>query len=181
MNMNMLISDVEAERAVGLLGQYVSERLALLGLPEVDGEPVSDHALDSTLEAIHQMSKLFNLKELIQKRVKTPLERGYDYLRFTIVPKMMEDDDTTSLTVSGVGRVNIMDDVQVKVQDKAALNEWLIEHELEDMITESVNAQTLAAFVRKRVRDAKEAPELPPEAVLTYKPITRAQITRSAG
>ena len=178
MNIDMKISPNEAACAIALLGRYVNERLVALGLGSGDQDtPVTDHHLDSTVEAVRMMDELYTVKEEMQKQAKSPLEKGYDYLRFTIVPKLMETDDVTSLTVAGVGRVNLMDDVQVRVASKERLQEWLVEHDLEDMIQQTVHAQTLTAFVRRRV---KEAGELPPETVITYKPITRAQITRSA-
>lgn len=180
MNVDLKISAVEAERAISLLGQFVDERLMQLGLPLSEDEQPQDHHLDNTVEAVRLMDQLYQIKERMQKRVKSPLERGYDYLRFTIVPKMMETDDVTSLTVAGVGRVNIMDDVQVRVENKEGLQAWLVDHELEDMIQQTVHAQTLTAFVRKRVKDAGErGPDLPATTILTYKPIVRAQITRA--
>lgn len=107
--------------------------------------------------------------------IKAELEKLHDTLRFGIIPDLMTDAGATSTTLEGIGRVTVMDDVQctVPADSKAAFQEWLIDQGFEDMISQSVNAQTLAAFVRRRIKEGKELPI----ELLKVKPITRASIT----
>lgn len=103
----------------------------------------------------------------------------YDRIRFTQLPDSMTDAEIANISVEGIGRVSLTDDMAVTVADKVALLAWLEENGLEDLVTESVNAQTLTAFVKRRIREAaatKKPPELPME-ILTIRPFTRATIT----
>jgi hypothetical protein len=162
----------KAQAAVTVLFRYVEERK----------QAVEKEKITNPTDAVKLMSELYFLKEELADRAKSPLEKLYDTLRFTTVPNVMDGQDLTTLGVEGVGKVHLQDDVTVKTEDKEALFKWLTDHELEDMITEQVNAQTLAAFVRKRIREAaekKEIADLPSEKVITIKPIVRAVINRS--
>lgn len=170
MKYDLKIRPQQVEQALDLLALWISERKALLVL-EGDGCQIT-----SAVQGIHLMDVLFRFKERLQEMVKTPTEAAYDTLRFTVIPKLMNDEGIPTVTVAGVGRVNLQDDVQVKVLNQGGLRDWLVEHEFEDMIKPTVNAATLAAFVRKRI---KEAEDLPGEAVIEVKPISRATITRA--
>lgn len=129
--------------------------------------------------AVQLQNEIFLLKERAQAFIKTPTEKVFDIMRFTVIPEIFNDHDITSLTLDGIGRVNIMDDISVTVEKgmKEKFMEWLVENEAEDLISETVNAQTLAAWVRQqmKVKDGK----IPPADFVTIKPISRAQITRS--
>lgn len=137
------------------------------------------------ITALRLMDQVFRHKELISDMIKSPIEKLYDILRFTVVPEVFSDHDTTTLTLEGIGRCNIMDDISVtmegatkeeKEQHKEAFYAWLRENELEDLITSTVNAQTLAAFVRRQIQ-SKDGLKLPYDHI-KVKPVTRAQITR---
>lgn len=160
------VSKDAAARAMETLAAYVAERAQLLD-PEAKVKMPAVHA-------VHLMDTLYRFKEDLQNLVKTPVEKAYDFLRFTVIPNLMDAEGTTSLTVAGVGRVNLQDDVQVKTLDPDQLRTWLTDNDLEDMIKPTVNAQTLAAWVRQRVREEKDVP-----ACLEVRPIVRATITRA--
>lgn len=158
----------KAREAISLLEEFVRERAALMEDRHVH--------LKDTVTAIKLMDALYRFKEELAERIKSPVEKAYDKMRFTIVPEFMTDSDITTITVEDVGRCNVQDDVSVKVEDKEALKEWLIENEKEDMITESVNAQTLTAFIRQRMKAGEDTPGL---EILKVTPVVRATITRS--
>lgn len=137
------------------------------------------------MSALRLMDLVFQHKELISDMIKSPIEKLYDILRFTVVPEVFSDHDTTTLTLEGVGRCNIMDDISVtmngdnkeeKEQHKQAFYDWLRANELEDLLTQTVNAQTLAAFVRRQIQ-SKDGLKLPYDHIKVT-PVTRAQITR---
>lgn len=137
------------------------------------------------MSALRLMDRLFHHKELISEHIKSPIEKLYDIMRFTVVPEVFSDNDITTLTLEGIGRCNILDDIQVaivgddkneKEVHKQAFYEWLRKNELEDIITQTVNAQTLAAFVRRQLQ-SKDGLKLPYDHI-KVNPVTRAQITR---
>lgn len=137
------------------------------------------------MSALRLMDQIFRHKELIAEHIKSPVEKLYDIMRFTVVPEVFSDNDITTLTLEGIGRCNIMDDIQVSITGdgkeekeahKQAFYEWLRQNELEDLITETVNAQTLAAFVRRQIQ-SKDGLPLPYDHI-KVNPVTRAQITR---
>lgn len=132
----------------------------------------------SSVEAIHLQNQVHQFKEKVSEMIKSPAEKIFDILRFTVIPELMLDEGITSLTVEGVGRCNIMDDISVSVpaENKAQFNEWLVESGFEDLITQTVNAQTLAKFVREQLKK-KDGVKLPTE-LIKITPVTRAQITR---
>jgi hypothetical protein len=140
----------------------------------------------SPMDALRLMDTVFKHKEKVAEHVKSPIEKIYDILRFTVVPEVFADNELTTMTLEGVGRCNIMDDIAVvmlgedkaeKEAHKTAFYQWLIDNELEDLITQTVNAQTLAAFVRRQLQ-SKDGKKLPYDHI-KITPVTRAQITRS--
>jgi len=115
------------------------------------------------------------------KAVNGVVNELYDQIRIKILPSVMEDQDVTNIRVDGVGLCYLADDIQVSQSDKDAVIKWLTDHHFEDLVKESVNAQTLAAWVRRRleIKDIKEADRYPKD-LITVKPFTRAAI-RTAG
>ena len=148
---------------------------AISDLERVVGE-IRDIAIREKLDvasAVTLMHRIDQLTDSISEKVKSPLENIYNSLKFSIVPTVLEDAGLTNATIDGIGRVTVIDDVRTSVEDKQELMEWLREHEMEDMISEVVNANTLTAFVRKQLR---EGGEVPPPVKVT--PFVRAQITK---
>lgn len=129
-------------------------------------------------DALKLMDETHKFKERVAEMVKSPIEKVYDILRFTVVPEVFNDNDVTALSLEGIGRCNLIDDISVSVikEQKEAFQTWLIEHEFEDLISQTVNAQTLAAFLRRQM--AAEDGVIPPADMVRITPVTRAQITR---
>lgn len=161
-----------AHEALEVLAAYVAERVEL----------AKDKArLGNAVGAIKIMHALNQLAEAVSERVKAPLEIAYNSLRFNVVPTMMEDEEIDKITVEDVGRVNVVDDLRLSVKDKQALNKWMIDNDFEDLITTTINAQTLTAFFRKRIKDGmkQDGIELPKAEVVEVTPFVRAQLTKS--
>lgn len=162
------ISPQNAAGAMEILRKYIEERSALL-------RPNSPVKLEEVTEAAKLMDALYKFKEELAAQVKSPAEKAYDTIRFSVIPGLMDGDGINQIGIEGIGRINLQDDVNVKVISKEKLHEWLTENDMEDMITESVNAQTLTAFVRRRT---KAAQDLPGDDIIAVKPVVRAVITR---
>lgn len=140
-------------------------------------------ALDP-MQGVRLMDTVKTFKERVSEIVKSPAEKIYDILRFTVVPELFSDNELSVLKIDGIGRCNIMDDITVgmvgdtkeeQTVSREKFYKWLIANELEDMITQTVNAQTLAAFVRRQLK-SRDGLKLPMD-LLEIKPVTRAQIT----
>ena len=81
-----------------------------------------------------------------------------------IIPERMDADQIQNITVilpdGSKKQLLVIDQVSVKTppENKAALWEWLREHDAAEIITETVNSSTLAAFVRQQMRAGDEYP-----------------------
>ena len=100
----------------------------------------------------------------------------YDKIRFNLLPNVMEQKDIESFTVSGIGRVSLTSDVRVSIPaaKKQDAYDWLDENGHGDLIQMTINAGTLNAFARRKLRDGEPLPE----AFFKVVPFTRATITR---
>lgn len=169
-----------AEQAVNNRWDRVPNAIELLRryVEDMETRARNEKKTLTPMTAMRLMDEAFQFKDKIGDIVKSPAEKVYDILRFTVVPEVFMDNEVTTLSLDDVGRCNIMDDITVKVapEDQAAMQLWLIENGKEDLIKQTVNAQTLAAFVRSQIRD-KDGLKLPQE-LFDIKPVTRAQITR---
>lgn len=154
----------QADEALQVLNKYVTERFELA---------TDKNRLGDLTTAIQLMNVMQLFADKVGDMVKSPAEKAYNALRFSIVPDFMSDAEITTLTVEGVGRVNLADDISLSVEDKEKMTNWLTENDLEDMIQRTVNTQTLTAFVRRRIK----AGETTPDGV-KITPVTRASITR---
>ena len=181
------VTPEKAAEAMLVLQSYVQERAAL----------VESGRLTGSTPAVKMMAAIQDFNEEVNDRVKAPGEALYNKIRFTTVPKVFDEEDITKIGVDGVGQCRLQDDISCKVLSTDGLHKWLTDNELEDIIKETVNAQTLAAQIRGRMKENAEVvakamkagttdPEtlqklqkpLPPAEVMTITPVVRAQLTR---
>lgn len=101
-----------------------------------------------------------------------------DKLKVEVVPAAFERDKITSFNTVDGYRVTMSQSVRCKMLDKGLGYAWLRENKLGDLITETVNASTLAATARSMLEEGKE---LPPEYFETYlQPGTSVTKTKKA-
>lgn len=181
------VTPEDAAKAIMTLQSYVTERAAL-----IDKGTIKDPTT-----AVKMMAAIQDFNGEIAKRIKGPGEALYNHIRFTTVPTAFDEHDTTKIGVDGIGTCRLQDDIQVKVADQTALHTWLTANGLEDIIVETVNAQTLAAQLRARIKAnadtvakamkagttdpaelQKLQQEMPPAEIVAITPVVRAQITR---
>jgi len=98
----------------------------------------------------------------------------FDVLRTEVIPAKMDDDGIERITFDGIGRVGLTADMLVSATDKAGLFAWLHENGFQDLIQPTINASTLKAFVKNRMKEGKPVPE----EYLRVIPFTRASITK---
>lgn len=115
-------------------------------------------------------------KEQAENRLKI-INAHYDVLRFEKIPERMDSDGVEKITLEGIGRVSLTADLQLSVKGgaKDELFGWLRKRKLGSLIQEGVNASTLKAFVKGRIKEGKDYPS----ELLNVTPITRASITKA--
>lgn len=81
-----------------------------------------------------------------------------------IIPSKMDAEGIANITIElndgSRRRIQLNDQISVKtpLEKKPELWNWLREHDAEDLISETVNSSTLAAFVREQMRNGGEVP-----------------------
>lgn len=128
------------------------------------------------IELVRVMDRLHKLQDEL-KELTAPVNKLYDALRFSALPRAMETEGLESFVVAGVGRVSLTADLRVSIpaEQKEAAYTWLHEQGSGDIITETINASTLAALARKRLRDGKPLPA----ELFKCSPFTRATISKA--
>ena len=128
------------------------------------------------LELVSLMQVYAGNKDDLEEQLKV-VNAWYDVIRMEAIPTRMEDDGIENVRYEGIGRVSITADLLVSTKGgmKDPLIEWLDEHGLGDLAQKSINASTLKAFVKRRIKECKPYPE----EFLNVTPISRASITKA--
>ena len=105
------------------------------------------------------------------------INKEIEYIERIKLPDMMDDLGTTSMRLDGIGRLTISTDafVSTKAAHKAELYEWLENNGHGDLITNTVNASTLKAFVKSLDKQGEEIPE----DFINYTPYSKVTLYRS--
>ena len=98
-----------------------------------------------------------------------------DDLRLKQIPEAMAEQDIRTMTIEGVGRVQLAMDVYATIKDKEAGYNWLQEHGYEGLIVPYVQPSTFKAAVKEALKAGQEFPE----EVFSIQPFTRASIVKS--
>ncbi len=108
---------------------------------------------------------------------KSELQKQYDFLSISVLPDRMDEEGIETLKIKNVGRLQASSDIRCNVpaKNKGAVQEWLREHGHGSMISETVNASTLKAFVKEMMKEGKEWPE----DLLNVLPYSRATVVKA--
>jgi len=104
---------------------------------------------------------------------KKALNEQFDALTLKVIPDKMMEDDVRTMTITGIGRIELRPNMWTSTKNPQALQQWLQEHDLEQLIVPSVNGSTLKATI-KELQEAGE--ELPPPEVVSITPYIRATV-----
>lgn len=166
---------MDFKKKVQKLREKVAEADELVDIDSVNTGAVNDYCADKTAQEVARLLK--DLKEANEEadRLKKQIGKCYDHVRIISMPEAMDNDGLESpFTVVGVGKVVLTDDIRVKVKDKEGSYEWLRDTGNGDIITETVNASTLSALIRRLMREGEEVPT----EVYEITPLTRAVINQ---
>lgn len=107
------------------------------------------------------------------KAETTKLQKEFDEIRLNLLPSMLEEDGIDSARLEDIGTVYTTADLHVSVpaDKKEFLFDWLRDNGAGSLITETVNASTLKAWVKERIANGRLVPE-----IVNVSPFTRAAI-----
>ena len=109
------------------------------------------------------------------KKVKTEWQKKYDAIRLNILPERLEEEDTSTVTVRGAGRVALQSDLyfSIPADSREEAFRWLRENGHGDIIKPTVNSSTGKAFAKECIKSGIQLPE----DLFKVTPYTRAQLT----
>ena len=145
-------------------------------LGSLDPEEFRDSCKGMPLQEAAAMQR--DMSDIVDRAsaVKAELQKRYDFIRFTFVPSVMEDEGIESARIEGVGRVYLSSDVNVSVKagksDEAQV--WLVDTENGDLIKETVNSSSLRALIKSMMKKGEEVPY----DIFNVSPFTRSQINK---
>ena len=156
-----------------------SDCLRIVRLAE-SGASDSRDAAQSLAGDVRQLADLMLATEAVLEDLserKTRVQALYDKVRLNLLPEAMQaNGDIRSVNFEDIGRVTLTADMYVSApgEAKVELYGWLVANGFSDLITETVNASTLKAWVSKRVKSGETIPEM-----VKITPFQRASITRA--
>lgn len=130
-----------------------------------------------TLGELAIKQKEIEAKKLELEEQGKVLNAWHDVLRFEAIPQKVEEMGLQSpVKLEGIGRVSLTTDVLVSVKAgmKDRLFNWLQEHGMGDLIQPNLNASTLKAWTKGRIKEAKDYPA----ECLNVTPIEKASILK---
>lgn len=122
-----------------------------------------------------QMQSFQEQKDALDEKSKE-LGAAIDGLRLKQIPEMMDQLEVKNATFQGVGRVQLAADLycSTKAGQKDAAMQWLRDMELDGMISETYNATSMKALVRRLMVEGTEIPDC-----LNVTPFIRASIVKA--
>lgn len=128
----------------------------------------------SSLRELCQRMKALQEQKAALDEQSTALNTQLDELRLKLIPEMMDALELRNASFVGIGRVALSPDLycSTRAGRKDEVMQWLRDQELGGMITETYNAGSLKALVRRLIVDGTEFPEF-----LNVLPFIRASIT----
>ncbi len=103
-----------------------------------------------------------DLKEVIDAlgAIKTEYQEEFDRIRRGVLPDKMEDEQMSTITLPGVGRITVTDQMSASIlpEYKLDMHAWLKENGFGALVTATVNASTLSAFVKEQTGAGNELP-----------------------
>jgi hypothetical protein len=128
-----------------------------------------------TLALIRVMNEYRRRKEEQEEKLKQ-INAHYDFLRYIMIPQRFDDEGIKNLSVDGVGRINLSSGVYVSIpqEKRPEAYEYLRDTGHGDVISTTINAQTLAATVKSMIAKGEEIPD----ELFVVTPWTRAAITK---
>lgn len=126
-------------------------------------------------EVIRHFGNLRACKENLEDEVKA-LNKEFDYVRLSLIPKIFDEKGISKLTITGVGRVNLTGDLYASIQPDKQDEAFQFFRDLDKgaLIKETINSSTLKATLKAMMQAGEEIPE----DIFKVTPFTRASLTK---
>jgi NAD-specific glutamate dehydrogenase len=131
--------------------------------------------LNTLRELCAKMQGLQTEKDTLEESLKMT-NAAIDELRLKQIPEMMDQIEVKNATFPGIGRVQLAGDLycSTKAGQKDAAMQWLRDMEMDGMISETYNASSMKALVRRLIEQGADIPEC-----LNVTPFIRASIVKA--
>lgn len=130
--------------------------------------------MENIIALARHMKDLQDKKETLESDLKE-INKALDQVRLKDIPEAMAESDIRTLTIDGVGRVQLAMDCYATIKDKEAGYNWLRENGYSGLITEYVQPSTFKATVKDAIKDGQEFPD----ELFSITPFTRASIVKA--
>lgn len=145
---------------------------ALADALELYADEIERMPLSKALVAFFRLKEGYEALDKQRKRVYAVKDK----LDKVVVPKMIEDNGMEKVQVPEVARsFYVVDRVSASLLDKEKGFEWLRNNGGDELITETVNAQTLAGFVQQFILEQGMDP---PEDVIKMSPYQTTGVSK---
>jgi len=123
-----------------------------------------------------RMKELQATKERLEAEL-VDLNKELDVIRTKKIPELMESMELRNVTIEGLGRVQLAADIYASTREgqKEAAMTWLRDCGYDGMITETYNASSLKALLRRMMAEGGEIPE----DIFNVTPFVRASIVKA--
>ena len=131
--------------------------------------------LNTLRELCAKMQSFQTEKDTLEESLKT-CKASLDDSRLKQIPEMMDKIEVKNATFPGIGRVQLAGDLycSTKVGKKDEAMQWLRDLEMDGMISETYNASSMKALVRRLIEQGVDIPEC-----LNVTPFIRASIVKA--
>lgn len=144
---------------------------------EASADALIEAAKTQTMQ--QQAASLVEVSEMVDyyKNVVTLATVVRDRLRYEVIPEKMDNEGVQSINIKGLGTLYLSAEVLVSTKQAMGpdLQDWLRENGFEDLITETINASTLGAWVREQMKAGNPVPDW----CLNIHPRSRAAVKKS--
>lgn len=130
--------------------------------------------ISDIIEMARDMKKLQAIRDEQDEALKNT-NKALDELRLKSIPEAMAELDLRTLTIDGVGRVQLAMDCYATIKDKEAGYAWLMEHGYDGLVQPYIQPSTFKATVKTALKDGQEFPE----ELFSINPFTRASIVKA--
>lgn len=123
-----------------------------------------------------QMKDLQRRKDELETQLST-VNGDLDNLRLREIPTLMESLEVKNATFEGVGRVQLASDLYASTREgkKDTAMQWLRDCGYEGMITETYNASSLKALLRRLMVEGADIPD----DIFNVTPFIRASVVKA--
>jgi len=127
-------------------------------------------------ELVHEFRSLKDMHDSYKEQA-SEVGQLVDLIRLNVLPDKMENEDVSTVTVAGAGRVSLQGDLYFSIPAayKDDCFEWLRDNGHGDIIQETVNSSTGKAWAKEMMKQGQTLPE----GLFKVVPFTRATITRT--